>query len=138
VICELRQADTVVLPTAPTASGKCEGIPNVLKEAMACGLPVIASSVGGVPELVDDGRTGILVPPRNAADLADALQRLSEDEAVRRQLGRAGRERIVRDFNIKTSTAKRANLFLVGNRRSSARRNSFDNSDSQVTVQHSV
>ena len=112
VICELRQADTVVLPTAPTANGKCEGIPNVLKEAMACGLPVVASSVGGIPELVDDGRTGMLVPPKDAAALADALQHLSEDGALRRQFGRAGREKIVRDFNLRISTARRAHLFL--------------------------
>lgn len=112
VICELQKADTVVLPTAPTANGKCEGIPNVLKEAMACGVPVVASSVGGIPELVADGRTGILVPPKNAAALADALQRLSEDEPLRHRLGRIGREKIVRDFNLRISTERRANLFL--------------------------
>ncbi len=138
VIRELRQADVVVLPTAPTSNGKCEGIPNVLKEAMACGLPVVASSVGGIPELVNDGRTGILVPPRNAAALADALQRLSEDEAMRSQMGRAGRERVVRDFNLKTSTTKRANLFLRANLRLFAGRNGFDNAESQVTAQHSI
>jgi len=58
------------------------------------------------------GRTGFLVPPKNAAALADALQRLSEDEALRRQFGRAGRAKVVRDFNLKISTARRANLFL--------------------------
>ena len=138
VVCELQQADTVVLPTAPTASGKCEGIPNVLKEAMACGLPVIASAVGGIPELVDDGRTGFLVPPKNAAALADALQRLSEDEALRCQFGRAGRAKVVRDFNLRISTERRASLFLRDTRRGSAGRDSFNNPESQVTVQHSL
>ena len=134
VICELRQADTFVLPTAQTANGKCEGIPNVLKEAMACGVPVVASSVGGIPELVDDCCTGVLVPSKNAIALADALQSLGEDAALRRRLGRAAREKVVRDFNLKLSTAKRANLFLGGNRRSFACQNSSDGSESQVTV----
>jgi colanic acid/amylovoran biosynthesis glycosyltransferase len=114
VIQAFTQADVVVLPTAPTASGKREGIPNVLKEAMACGLPVVASAVGGIPELVDDGISGILLPPKNAAALADALQRLNEYPALRHRLGRGGREKILREFDLKNSVAKRSHLFLYG------------------------
>src|SRR5258708_33305587 len=75
VIEEFSRTDVVVLATAPTASGKREGIPNVLKEAMACGLPVVATASGGIPELVDEG-CGILVSPRDPTAIADALQRL--------------------------------------------------------------
>jgi len=112
VVQEFLRADVLVLPTAPTASGKCEGSPTVLKEAMACGLPVVSSLVGGIPELVDDKRTGILVRPRDAATLADALQQLHDDAALRRQLGRAGREKVVREFDLKASIARLARLFL--------------------------
>jgi len=112
VVEELRQADIVVLPTAPTAEGKREGIPNVLKEAMACGLPVLASAVGGIPELVEHERTGILVRSRDSVALADALQRLSTDKARCERLGQAAREKVVRDFNLRISTANRARLFL--------------------------
>jgi len=112
VIHELCQSDVVVLPTAPTSSGKREGIPNVLKEAMACGLPVVASAVGGIPELVEDGRSGILLPPRDAVVLADALQNLSADAALRQRLGREGCQKVRREFNLKISTLKRAELLL--------------------------
>jgi colanic acid/amylovoran biosynthesis glycosyltransferase len=112
VIKEMARADVVVLQTAPTAQGDREGIPNVLKEAMACGLPVVACGVGGIPELVDHERTGILVALKNPDALADALQRLYEDSALRTRLGRAGREKIVQEFNLKSSTTKRAQLFL--------------------------
>jgi len=112
VIEELRQADVVVLATAPTTNGKHEGIPNALKEAMACGLPVVASFVGGIPELVEDGRTGILVPPRDAAALANALQRLNDDRVLCCRLGCAAREKVAREFNLSISIAKRAQLFL--------------------------
>jgi len=112
VIKEMERADVVVLQTAPTAQGDREGIPNVLKESMACGRPVVACGVGGIPELVDHERTGILVALKNPDALADALQRLYEDSALRNRLGRAGREKIVREFNLKTSTTKRARLFL--------------------------
>jgi glycosyltransferase involved in cell wall biosynthesis len=112
VIQELRRADVVVSPAVPTANGKREGIPNVLKEAMACGVPVVASAVGGIPELVENGETGILVAPRDAVLLADTLKRLSDDPALRSRLGRSGRVKVVREFNLKVSTAKRAKLFV--------------------------
>jgi colanic acid/amylovoran biosynthesis glycosyltransferase len=112
VVQELRQADVVALPTAPTANGKREGSPTVLKEAMSCGLPVVSSPVGGIPELVENERTGLLVAPRDASALADALQRLIGDKALREQLGRAAREKVVRDFNLRTNTVERAELFL--------------------------
>lgn len=113
VVQELSRTDVLVLPTAPTASGQREGSPTVLKEAMASGLPVVASRVGGIPEIVDDQSTGLLTPARNAVALAAALRRLSEDPDLRRRLGRAGREKAVKEFNLAVNTAKRAELFLT-------------------------
>ena len=97
----------------PASNGKREGIPNVLKEAMACGLPVVASDISGIPELVEEGRSGLLVPPGDTAALADALQRLYDDPALRRSMGRAGRERIVDEFDLRASTRRRAELFTT-------------------------
>ena len=111
VIEQYSRADAVVLATAPTANGKREGIPNTLKEAMACGVPVVATASGGVPELVDEG-CGILVRPRDAAAIANALQRLYEQPELRSRMGMGGREKIVREFNLNWSTAMRAELFL--------------------------
>jgi colanic acid/amylovoran biosynthesis glycosyltransferase len=77
-----------------------EGVPVVLMEAMATGLPVVASRITGVPELVDDGRSGLLVPPGRADALADALEHLLRaTPAEREALGSAGRERVASQFN---------------------------------------
>ena len=111
VIEQFSSADVVVLATAPTASGKREGIPNVLKEAMACGVPVVATASGGIPELVDE-RCGILVRPRDAVAIADALHRLSDQPALLHRMGVFGREKIVREFNLNLSTVRRAELFF--------------------------
>lgn len=75
-----------------------DGTPNALLEAMACGRPVLASRAGGIPDVVRDGRDGTLVPTGDAAALAAALRRLLDDPARARRLGRAGRERVARDF----------------------------------------
>ena len=69
---------------------KSESMSNTIVEAMAKGLPVIASPVGGNPEIVEDGRSGLLVPPGRADLLADAVGRLLDDPALRRRLGEQG------------------------------------------------
>jgi glycosyltransferase involved in cell wall biosynthesis len=70
-----------------------EGMPNAILEAMAAGLPVVATAVGGSPELVEDGITGLLVPPHDPAALAHALSRITEDHAFRARAGRIARTR---------------------------------------------
>jgi glycosyltransferase involved in cell wall biosynthesis len=95
----LGASDILVLPSAS------EGLPMCILEAMAHGLPVVASAVGGIPELVQHGRTGLLVPPDDAAALSDALQRLLVDPGARRALGGAGRSRVSCEFSFDLSVA---------------------------------
>lgn len=90
---EYRDADVFVL------SSRWEGCPNVILEAMAYGLPVVATNVGGVPELVKDGETGILVPAENPAALADALRQIIIDPKRGARLGHAGYLRARDEFS---------------------------------------
>jgi L-malate glycosyltransferase len=75
-----------------------EGLGTSLLDAMACGRPVVATSVGGIPEVVVDGETGLLVPPRDAAALADAIGRLLADPQLRQRMGAAGLQRVTERF----------------------------------------
>ena len=80
-------------------ASRAEGMPLVIAEAMACGKAVIGSNVDGVPEIVQDGNTGVLVPPDDPKSLADALIRLSSDSALRDALSRQGKEWAFREYN---------------------------------------
>lgn len=111
VAAELARADVLVAPSVPTRGGRREGIPVALMEAMSCGLPVVASDLSGIPELVQDGVTGLLTEPGDAARIAAALRRLLEDPALRRRLGSAGRERILAAFDVERSAAQLAGHF---------------------------
>lgn len=114
----LAAADVAVLPSVPLASGRMEGIPVSLMEAMACGLPVVSTSISGIPELVDDGRSGLLVPPGDAGALADALARLAHDPDMRQRMGQEGRARIVESFELDRCVAELgAEIAAVGARR---------------------
>lgn len=110
----LAQADLLVLASAPTESGQREGIPVALMEAMAAGLPVIASLTGGIPELIEDGETGFLVAPRDVTGLAQALETLINDPVLRERMGTRGRKRVLRDFNLERNATELAGLFRDG------------------------
>ena len=77
-----------------------EGFSNVILEAMATGLPMVATNVGGNPEAVVDGETGYIVPPRNPEALAETLLRLIENPGLRTQMGENGRQRVAEHFSI--------------------------------------
>jgi glycosyltransferase involved in cell wall biosynthesis len=100
----LARADAFVL------ASRSEGLPVSVLEAMAAELPVVASRVGGVPELVTDGETGFLVPPADPPALAAALRRLVGDRDLRRRLGAVGRVRAETQFNL--NSFRRAHLEL--------------------------
>jgi glycosyltransferase involved in cell wall biosynthesis len=96
-----------------------EGLPNALMEAMAVGLPVVASAVGGVPELVRDGVDGLLVPAGDPAAMAAAIARLVERPGERARMGAAARERIRSEYTTEAMVRRTADLYLglVGARR---------------------
>jgi colanic acid/amylovoran biosynthesis glycosyltransferase len=100
IIRMLQTADMLVAPSVPTADGRREGIPVVLMEAMAAGVPVIASRLSGIPELVEHEISGLLTEPGDADGIADAIQRLSTAPAFRTQLAEGGRKTIQNSFNL--------------------------------------
>jgi colanic acid/amylovoran biosynthesis glycosyltransferase len=108
----LASADAAVLASYPTKEGKREGIPVALMEAMACGIPVVATAISGIPELVDSEVTGYLVPPCDGTALADKLQALAADDSLREEMGVAGRDRVMQEFNIRDNTRQLLELFL--------------------------
>jgi glycosyltransferase involved in cell wall biosynthesis len=88
-----RAADLFVLPAIHDAQGNVDGLPNVILEAMASGLPVVASGISGIPLAVEDGRTGRLVPEKEPEQLLAALLELLADSGRARAMGEAGRHR---------------------------------------------
>ncbi|MEA2602866.1 MAG: hypothetical protein QOF89_3858 [Acidobacteriota bacterium] len=88
-----RAADVFVLPAVHDTQGNVDGLPNVILEAMASGLPVVASGISGIPLAVEDGRTGRLIPERDGPALLGALRALLADPEAARQMGERGRSK---------------------------------------------
>ncbi|HEX6902706.1 MAG TPA: glycosyltransferase [Thermoanaerobaculia bacterium] len=88
-----RAADVFTLPAVHDGKGNVDGLPNVILEAMASGLPVVASGISGIPLAVEDGRTGLLVPEGDPAALLTALRRLLTDPGEAREMGERGRRK---------------------------------------------
>jgi len=107
VTARLTEADIFCLPSF------AEGIPVVLMEAMASGMPVIATQIMGIPELVRHGETGLLVPPGRHEALAAAVRRLLRDPALRLQYGQAGRAAVVASFDVREAAATLRGLFAA-------------------------
>lgn len=104
----LAQSDMLVLPSF------AEGLPVVYMEALASGIPVVASRVAGVQELVEDGVTGYAVPPGDVATLANRMIRLMDDPATARAMGEAGRKAVEAGFDIRHEGTRLAELFRNG------------------------
>ena len=106
-------SDALVLSSA------WEGMPNVVLEAMASATPVVSTSVGAVPEVIDDGKSGLIVPPHDHHALADAMARMMElPEEIRKEFGRAGYDRVRAEFSLESVISKWEDLFdrLLGAR----------------------
>lgn len=88
-----------------------EGFGLPAAEAMACGLPVVATTAGALPEVVENGRTGILVPPRHSCALAQAIQRLLQDDRLRRSMGEEGRRRVEAQFDWAEAARKTVDVY---------------------------
>ena len=95
-----RSADLFVLPCRVSDNGDRDGLPNVLLEAQSQKLACVSTRVSGIPELIADGATGVLVPPRSPDALADALASLIADPLLRRRLGEAGFARATGEFSV--------------------------------------
>ncbi|MBM3517581.1 MAG: glycosyltransferase family 4 protein [Alphaproteobacteria bacterium] len=111
VLAAYRAADLFVLACRITRDGDRDGLPNVLIEAQSQGLPCIATAVSAIPELIEDGATGLLVPPGDVAALAAAIARLMSRPDERRRLGNAGEAKVRAGFDSATGIATLAALF---------------------------
>jgi glycosyltransferase involved in cell wall biosynthesis len=106
--------DLMVLPSFT------EGLPNVVLEAFAAGVPVVATAAGGTPEVVRDGQGGYLVPPGDPAPMARRIAQLLDPGLDRRAIGALGRERVLRDFTFEAQAERYRALFASLRRRTTA------------------
>lgn len=102
----MQNAEIFALPSQTANNGDCEGLPIVINEASACGIPVVSTWHSGIPEAVLDGETGFLVAERDSTALAEKLDILLCDRALAQKMGKRGREFVSEAFDIRRQTAK--------------------------------
>ena len=106
------QADLFVLPCQITENGDRDGIPNVLLEAMAMKIPVISTPISGITELIEDHKTGLLVPQKDSQAIANAIEELINDPQMRQQLQQAGRTKVIQQFSLEENIKEIKTLLL--------------------------
>jgi glycosyltransferase involved in cell wall biosynthesis len=106
------KSSVFVMPSVISDHGETDGLPTVLIEACATGLPVIGSRIAGIPEIIRDGRNGFLVAPNDASSLADRLQFLLEHKEVREQMGIVGRSVVEQEFDLRRNVSRMCELIL--------------------------
>jgi glycosyltransferase involved in cell wall biosynthesis len=109
-----RTCDAFVLPCRIADDGDRDGLPNVLVEASSQGLPCISTPISGVPELIDDGETGLLVAPEDAGALRDALMSIISEPALRRKIGRQAEAQVRKAFDHHAGIGQLLDLFSDG------------------------
>jgi len=108
---EYRRSSVFCLPCRVLENGDRDGIPNVLMEAMACGLPIVSTTVSGIPEIVSHGVNGLLVPPDDSVSLAEALLQIKRDPLLGQRLSREASRTVTENFNGETFANQLARLF---------------------------
>ena len=111
VLARYRASDIFALACRIGADGDRDGLPNVIVEASSQKLVCVSTTISGVPELLSNGETGLLVPPEDPEAIAEALERAIRDPALRKTLGDAAERRVRRDFDYHTSITQLRNLF---------------------------
>lgn len=109
----LRSADVFVLTSFVTDDGDRDGVPNVVVEAMACGLPVVSTTVGGIPEVVEHRRNGLLAEPHDVAAIASHLAEMLGDVAMRVQFGKEARRTVEVGFDVDAAAIQLSEVFGV-------------------------
>jgi glycosyltransferase involved in cell wall biosynthesis len=109
----MRSHHALAAPSTVQRDGDMDGIPNVILEAMAVGLPVITTGVAGIPEVAVDGETALVVPERDAPALAEGLERLAADERLRASLAEGARALIDQRFDLRTSALRLMELLGI-------------------------
>lgn len=108
---EYRRADVFCLPCRILENGDRDGIPNVMIEAMSCGVPVVTTNISGIPEVIEDGRNGLLVEPNDATALANSLERIYRLKSLSARLAAEGLRTVQEKFDGDVSARKLAKLF---------------------------
>ena len=116
----MASGDIYCLPCVWAADGDVDGLPQMLMEAMACGVPVISTRLVGIPDLIEHGSTGLLVEPNDSKALAQAVGQLGNDDELRRRLALQGREAVTRRFDIANCLELLLNKFIQANNQESA------------------
>ncbi len=113
VVALLNDSHLLIAPSVTAKNGETEGIPNAVKEAMALGMPVLSTHHSGLPELVENGVSGYLVPERDASALKKCLSHLSKHPELWPQMGKAGRQHIEKEFDITQLNNNLESLYLT-------------------------
>jgi glycosyltransferase involved in cell wall biosynthesis len=111
VVRRYRRAGVFVLPCIVTDEGDRDGIPNVILEAMASGLPVVSTPVSGIPEVIRDGETGLTVPERDPVAIADAIERLVADPAMASAIAQHANELVLAEFDLERNVDRLLDQF---------------------------
>ena len=110
----LARASVFVMPSVPEPEGGMDNLPTVIMEAMATGLPIVSTRIGGIPEMVVENETGFLVEPEDAVALAGAIEKITDDRSLGRKLGQAGYERAQELFSIEKNMQELCALLPSG------------------------
>jgi len=108
----LQGIDIFALACKKDKSGDTDGIPVVLMEAMAMGIPSISTEISGIPELIENDKSGLLAHPDNAADFASKLEEILTNPLIAKQLGTEGAKKVEKHFNLKTTTSELKKVFM--------------------------